>query len=207
MTQFLDFVPIALFVAVFFAADIYWATGALMLAVTVQVLAYRGLGRPISRELHMTFWASLIFGGLTLVFRNETFIQWKPTIVNWLLSASLVLGFYVGRTNLMKQLLGKQLSLVDEVWTRLNFGWALGFFIAGALNLVVAYNFSMEFWVGYKLVGGFALTFLYIVITMIYLSRKGMLDAPHGGSQAPEHGSGGKPAEANRALEQSGTGD
>ena len=175
MTQLLDFLPIALFVAVYFAADIYWATGALMAAVTVQVLAYRLMGKPLSRELQLTFWASLIFGGLTLVFRNEVFIQWKPTIVNWLLAASLVGSFYVGKTNLVKQLLGKQLTLVDEIWTRLNFGWALGFFFAGVLNLVVAYNFSMEFWVSYKLIGGFALTFLYIVITMIYLSRKGAL--------------------------------
>ncbi len=185
MTQLLDFIPIALFVAVFFTADIYWATGALMVAVTGQVAIYKLLGKPLSRELHMTLWASLIFGGLTLIFRNETFIQWKPTIVNWLLAASLVISFYVGRTNLMKQLLGKQLSLVDEVWTRLNFGWAFGFFFAGVLNLVVAYNFSMEFWVSYKLIGGFALTFVYIVITMIYLSRKGFLPDPDE-EQAPK---------------------
>lgn len=178
MTQLLDFVPILLFVAVFFSSDIYYATGALMIAVTGQALVYRLLGKPLSREFKMTLWASLIFGALTLVFRNEAFIQWKPTIVNWLLAGSLVGSFYVGQTNLLKKLLGKQLSLVDEVWTRLNFGWALGFFIAGALNLVVAYNFSMEFWVTYKLVGGFALTFVYIVITMIYLSRKGFLDEP-----------------------------
>ena len=192
MTQLLDFLPIALFVAVFFASDIYWATGALMAAVTVQVLVYLTIGKPLSRELHVTFWASLIFGGLTLIFRNETFIQWKPTIVNWLLAASLVASFYVGRTNLMKRLLGRQLSLVDEVWTRLNFGWALGFFFAGALNLVVAYNFSMEFWVSYKLIGGFALTFLYIVITMIYLSRKGLL-AEQG--EGPRDGPTGPPAQ------------
>jgi intracellular septation protein len=199
MTQFLDFVPIALFVAVYFAMDIYWATGALMAAVTVQVGVYKALGRPLSRELQMTFWASLIFGGLTLVFRNETFIQWKPTIVNWLLAASLVGSFYVGRTNLMKQFLGKQLSLVDEVWTRLNFGWAFGFFFAGVLNLVVAYNFSMEFWVTYKLVGGFALTFLYIVITMIYLSRKGMLE-----TQEPSEP---RDGDDTRTVTQSGSGD
>jgi intracellular septation protein len=176
MNQLLDFVPILLFVAVFFAVDIYWATAALMVGVSAQVLIFKLIGKRISRELNMTLWASLIFGGLTLVFRNETFIQWKPTIVNWLLAASLVGSYYLGRRNLLKQLLGKQLTLVDAVWTRLNFGWAAGFFFAGALNLVVAYNFSMEFWVTYKLVGGFALTLLYIVITMIYLSRKGLLD-------------------------------
>ncbi|MDZ7670747.1 MAG: inner membrane-spanning protein YciB [Gammaproteobacteria bacterium] len=196
MTQLLDFVPIALFVGVFFAMDIYWATGALMVGVTVQVLAYRLLGKPVSRELNMTFWASLVFGALTLIFRNETFIQWKPTIVNWLLAASLVGSYYVGRTNLLKQLLGKQLSLVDEVWTRLNFGWAVGFFIAGALNLVVAYNFSMEFWVGYKLVGGFALTFLYIIITMVYLARKGFLEGHDDADAGAE--SGADPAPGSR---------
>jgi intracellular septation protein len=176
MTQLLDFVPILLFVAVFFTSDIYYATAALMIGVTVQALVFRLLKKPLSREFKMTLWASLVFGALTLVFRNEAFIQWKPTIVNWLLAGSLVGSFYVGQTNLLKKLLGKQLSLVDEVWTRLNFGWAFGFFLAGALNLVVAYNFSMEFWVSYKLFGGFALTFLYIVITMIYLSRKGFLE-------------------------------
>jgi intracellular septation protein len=199
MSQLLDFVPIALFVGVYFTMDIYWATGVLMVAVSAQALLYRVVGKPISRELHLTLWASLVFGALTLVFRNEVFIQWKPTIVNWLLASSLVLSFYVGRTNLMKQLLGKQLSLVDAVWTRLNFGWALGFFFAGVLNLVVAYNFSMEFWVGYKLIGGFALTFLYIVITMVYLSRQGFLDdhdngdTPHtGGPQTADPTPGGR---------------
>ncbi len=175
MTQFLDFVPIALFAVVFFIAGIYWATGALMIAVTVQVLVYLALRKPLSRELHITFWASLVFGSLTLIFRNPTFLQWKPTIVNWLLAASLLGSFYVGRTNLLKQLFGKQVSLVDAAWSRLNFGWAVGFFVAGVLNLVVAYNFSMSVWVSYKLVGGFALTFLYMVLTVAYLSWKGFL--------------------------------
>ncbi len=177
MNQLLDLAPVLIFVVVFFTTDIYLATGALMAAVTVQVGVYLLLKKPVSRELQLTFWASLIFGGLTLAFRNETFIQWKPTIVNWLLAGSLIGSYYVGKKNLIEQLLSKQLTLVDEVWTRLNFGWALGFFIAGALNLIVAYNFSMEIWVTYKLVGGFALTFIYIVITMLYLAHKGFLDS------------------------------
>jgi len=177
MNQLLDLAPVLIFVVVFFTSDIYYATGALMAAVTVQVVAYLLMKKPVSRELQLTFWASLIFGGLTLAFRNETFIQWKPTMVNWLLAGSLIGSHYIGGKNLIEQLLSKQLTLIDEVWTRLNFGWALGFFFAGALNLIVAYNFSMEFWVTYKLVGGFALTFIYIVITMLYLARKGFLDS------------------------------
>ena len=178
MNQLLDFVPVAIFVIVFYLSDIFVATAALMAAVTAQVLICLALKRPLSRELKITFWASILFGGLTLVFRNETFIQWKPTIVNWLLAAGLVGSHFFGRKNALQHMLGKQLSLIDTVWVRLNFGWACGFFIAGALNLVVAYNFSMEVWVSYKLIGGFALTFIYIMITVGYLASKGYLEEP-----------------------------
>lgn len=175
MQQLLDFLPILVFVAVFFAADIYWATGALMLSVTLQVAVYKLLGKPVGRELKLTFWASIAFGGLTLVLRDETFIQWKPTVVNWLLAATLIVSHFM-RTNLIQKAFGGQLKLPDPVWARLNFGWAAGFFFAGALNLAVAYNFSMEFWVTYKLVGGFGLTFTYIALTLIYLHRLGLLE-------------------------------
>lgn len=184
MSQLLDFVPIALFVVVFFLSDIFYATAALMAAVACQVAVYLLVKKPVSRELKLTFWASMIFGALTLIFRDETFIQWKPTIVNWLLGASLVASQFVGRSNLVKRLASHQLSLTDAIWARLNFGWAAGFFLAGALNLVVAYNFSMEFWVSYKLIGGLALTLLYIAITVIYLSRIGALQEDAGDGAA-----------------------
>lgn len=175
MSQLLDFLPIVVFVGVFFTMDIYWATGALMVAVTVQVIVYRLSKKPIGRELQLTFWASMVFGGLTLFYRDETFIQWKPTIINWLLSASLIGSHYM-RKNLIEKLLAGKLSLPSDVWVRLNFGWAAGFFLAGALNLVVAYNFSMQFWVTYKLVGGLALTFTYVILTTWYLHKLGLLD-------------------------------
>ncbi len=176
MRQLLDFLPILIFTVVFFAADIYWATGALMASVTLQVAVYKLLGMRVGRELKLAFWASIAFGGLTLLLRDETFIQWKPTVINWLLAASL-LGSHFVRTNLIEKLLGGQLKLPDAVWTRLNFGWAAGFFFAGALNLIVAYNFNMEFWVAYKLIGGFGITLSYIILTLIYLHRLGLLAA------------------------------
>ena len=189
MRQLLDFLPILIFTGVFFASDIYWATGALMVSVTLQVGLYKLLGKPVGRELKFTFWASMAFGGLTLLLRDETFIQWKPTVVNWLLAASLI-GSHFMRTNLIRKVLGGQLRLPDPVWVRLNFGWAAGFLFAGALNLVVAYNFSMEFWVTYKLVGGLGLTFTYVALTLVYLHRLGLLvqeaDAPAAGeSEVP----------------------
>lgn len=176
MSQLLDFIPIALFAIVYFTVDIYWATAALMIAVSLQVALYWLLKRPIGNELKLTFWASLIFGSLTLWLRDETFIQWKPTVINWAMGAVLLVTQLIGKGNLIKKLLGAQLRLPEHVWARLTTGWGLGFLLAGALNLVVAYNFSMDFWISYKLVGGFAITFAYLIITMVYLSRGGYLE-------------------------------
>jgi intracellular septation protein len=190
MNQLIDLLPVVIFVVAYFTSDIYTATAALMLAVTIQAGLLLLLRKPLSRELKLTFWASLIFGSLTLLLRNELFIQWKPTIVNWLLAAALIGTQVFGRKNLIQQLLGQQLSLVDAVWTRLNFGWAIGFLFGGALNLIVAYNFSMEAWVLYRLFGSFGLTFIYIVITIVYLSRKGFLNEDPRPDAAAEEGRG-----------------
>lgn len=175
MSQLLDFVPIALFVAVYFTVGIYPATAALMVGVTLQVAVYKLIKKPIGRELKLTFWASIIFGGLTLTLQDETFIQWKPTVINWALGLALVVSHFVGHENLIKKMLGSQLTLPDPVWVHLNFGWACGFILAGILNLIVAYNFSMDFWVSYKLIGGFAITLTYIAITFAYLAKLGLL--------------------------------
>lgn len=176
MTQFIDFLPILLFVGVYFGFGVLPATAALMAGVALQVAVYWMIRKPIGTELKLTFWISMVFGALTLYFRDETFIQWKPTIVNWLFAAVLIGAQRFGGKNLIKSLLGAQLNLPDPVWNRLNSGWALGFLLAGLLNLFVAYQFSMDVWVSYKLIGGFAITLTYLVITMAYLARGGYLD-------------------------------
>jgi intracellular septation protein len=179
MKQFLEFIPITAFVVVYFLQDIYWATGALMLTISVQLALMWVLRSPISGPLKLTFWLSLVFGALTLFYRSADFIMWKPTIVNWLMAAALLGTLAVSRINLLERLLGTQLELPERVWLHLAFGWSAGFVLAGALNLLVAYNFSEAFWVSYRLWGGFALTLGYIALTMTYLVLGGHLqEAP-----------------------------
>lgn len=180
MKPSLDLLPVVIFAVVYFTTDVFTATAALMIAVTAQVAFQRLRGQPITRELRLTFFASLIFGGLTLLFRDQLFIQWKPTIVNGLLALSLFGSHFVGEQTLVQRLLGRQLDLPQPVWARLNFGWACGFTLAALLNLWVAYNFSIDVWVTYKLVGGFALTLTYIIATVVYLAYKGFLRDEHG---------------------------
>lgn len=176
MKQFVEFIPVALFVVVYFTTrDIYISTGVLMVGVCFQVAFEFLKYRKVDKKTKIIFWVAMLFGGATLVFRNQEFIQWKPTIVNWMFAIGLTASQIFGKENFIKKMLSDQIQLPDHVWRNLSYGWSLGFFIAGAMNLIVAYNFDLDIWVTYKLVGGFAITLVYMVITMVYLVRGGYI--------------------------------
>jgi intracellular septation protein len=119
-------------------------------------------------------WASLaiiaVFGGATLALQDETFIKWKPTVLYWLFGAVLA-GALVFRRNLIRVMLSEQVQLPDPIWARLNWAW-IGFFgFMGALNLYVAYNYSTDNWVNFKLFGGMGLMLLFVAAQAMVLSR------------------------------------
>ena len=176
MRQFVEFVPILIFVVIYFwTRDIYVATAVLMLGMCVQVGYEYYQDKTVSKRTISIFLIVILAGAATLLFQNELFIKWKPTAVNWLFSVALVSGHLFAKDNFLKKMLNEHLTLPNLAWRNLNFGWALGFFVAGALNLIVAYGYSTEVWVTYKLVGGFALTISYMIITMVYLTKGGYL--------------------------------
>ena len=176
MNQFTELAPVILFVGFYFTTkDIYLSTSVLMIAVVCQIGIEHFRTGTIKPMSHIVLWSVLLFGSLTLFFQNETFIQWKPTIINWAFALILWGSQFIGGKSPIKAVLGKQISLPEQVWIRLGYGWALGFFVAGSLNLIIAYNFSLDFWVTYKLVGGFGLTLMYLVISVTYLVKSGHL--------------------------------
>ncbi|MFN3235554.1 MAG: inner membrane-spanning protein YciB [Pseudomonadales bacterium] len=177
MKQFAEFLPIAVFAGVYFyTRDIFLSTAVLILATSMQIAFEYGRTRTVSKQNLFVLASVVVLGGMTLAFRDEVFIQWKPTLVNWTFSAVLLGAMYIAKINLLEKLLGSQLHLPSHVWRNLALGWSLGFFTAGVLNLVVAFNFDMDFWVSYKLVGGFALTLFYMVVTVTYLVKGGYLE-------------------------------
>ena len=177
MKQFLDFLPIVVFFVAYYATgrDLLLATAILIGAQTAQMALIRALHGRLDRQMKIQFWAVLVLGGLTLAFGDGRFIMWKPTLVNWLLACAVGGSNLLGEKNLVERLLGHEMTLPRPVWRTLAWGWAAAFFVAGALNLVVAYGFSEEFWVNYKLFGGLGLTFLWVIITVVYLARGGHL--------------------------------
>ena len=180
MQQLIDYIAILAFMVVYFISrDIFLATAVLMGGVTLQIIIYWVIKKPIGNELKLTFWASMLLGGLTLALRDETFIKWKPTIVNLLLACVLLGAHWFKGLFLIKKILGKVLHLPDPAWLTLTYGWACAFAFAGGLNLWVAYTYSLDTWVTFKFFGLMLLNVLFMVLTFIYLQAKGLLTEEH----------------------------
>jgi len=166
-----DLLPVVLFFAAFKLWDIYVATAVAIAATFVQV----GWLKLAKRRVEPMLWASLgiiaVFGGATLLLQDETFIKWKPTVLYWLLGAVLAGAALLFRRNLIRSMLSEQMQLPETVWSRLNWSW-IGFFaFMGAANLYVAYNYSTDLWVNFKLFGGMGLMLLFVVAQALFLAK------------------------------------
>jgi intracellular septation protein len=89
----------------------------------------------------------------------------------WAMGLSFWLSPLLFGKNLLRALLGEQMQLPALVWHRLNFAWVAFFALMGLLNLWVAYSFSTDTWVNFKLFGGIGLMLLFTLAQGLYLSR------------------------------------
>jgi intracellular septation protein len=152
-------------------APVLLATVVVVIATLAQVALLAARGKKIDLMLWVSLALVVIMGGLTIWLHSETFIKWKPTLLYWVMAAALGLAWLVWRKNLIRTLLGEQLTLPDEVWKRLNLAWAAFFAAMGALNLWVAFNFSTPTWVNFKLFGIMGLLAAFAIGQGVYLSR------------------------------------
>lgn len=166
-----DLFPVILFFIAYKFAGIFVATGVAIVATFAQI----GWVWFRRRKVDTMLWVSLaiitIFGGATLLLQDETFIKWKPTVLYWLFATILTGGTLFMKKNLIKSLLGEQMELPDVAWNKMNWSW-IGFFVfMGIANLVVAYNFSTDTWVNFKLFGGIGLMFGFVLAQGVMLSK------------------------------------
>ena len=171
MKLLFDFLPVLLFFIAFKFAGIYVATAAAMAAAIAQA-AWLWLRH---RRLEPTQLAVLVLivglGALTLLLDNPDFIKWKPTLVNWLFGAVLAGSMVVSERNLLQRMLHEKITLPAHAWRNLSLGWTAFFLFMGALNLFVAYRFSLDTWVNFKLYGILGLTLAFGVLQALYIGR------------------------------------
>jgi intracellular septation protein len=152
-------------------APILLATAVTILATLLQIAWVRWRTGRVERMMWISLGLITVLGGLTLAFRNPDFIKWKPTVLYWIFAAALSGTLLLLGKNLIRSMLEAQLALPDAVWLKLNHAWSLFFIAMGALNLFVAYRFSEEAWVNFKMFGGLGLMFAFVLGQGVYLSR------------------------------------
>ncbi len=154
------------------AGAIYAATLVAILASFVQVGISWWQHRRVENMHLITLGLLVILGGATILFHNEHFIKWKPTLVNWLFAAAFLGSHFIGGKPIIQRMMEKAITLDDQaIWFRLSMAW-IGFFVAvGLINLYVAYSFSTDIWVNFKLFGLMGLTLVFVIAQALYLSR------------------------------------
>lgn len=176
MKLLFDFFPVLLFFIVFKTSPdetqgMINATAILIVATVIQVVANWIKNRTINKMHIITLTLVLIFGGATIYFQDKLFLIWKVTIAQWLFATVFIGSQYIGKTSIIKRMMGKAITLPEKIWTQLNFAWASFFIFVGIVNLYVAYNFDFSTWVDFKLFGVFGLMFTFIILQTLYISK------------------------------------
>lgn len=152
-------------------APILLATIVVIVATVAQIVWVRLRHGRVDKMLWISLVLVVVFGGMTLIFQNEAFIKWKPTILYWVFAGSLAFASLVLKKNPIRSMLGEQLKLPEPVWSRVNLSW-IGFFaVMGIINLIVAFNFSTDAWVNFKLFGGMGLMLAFVLAQGALLSK------------------------------------
>ncbi|MDH5191769.1 MAG: septation protein A [Gammaproteobacteria bacterium] len=166
-----DFFPILLFFIAYKTHDIYVATGVAIAASFVQVGYYWWKHRRFENMHLITLVLLTVFGGLTIFLHDEMFIKWKPTIVNWLFAMVFLGSHWIGEKTIVERMMSKNITLAIPLWTRLNMSWVLFFVAMGVINLYVVYYYDTDTWVNFKLFGMMGLTFAFVILQAIFLSK------------------------------------
>ncbi|EOV1170764.1 septation protein A [Vibrio fluvialis] len=170
MKQLLDFIPLIIFFALFKFYDIYVATGALIAATAVQVAVTYFMFKKVEKMQLITFVLVAVFGGMTIFLHDDNFIKWKVTIVYVIFALGLTISHMMGKSAI-KGMLGKEITLPETVWTKVNWAWVGFFSVCAVLNIYIAYQLPLDVWVNFKVFGLLAATFAYTLLTGIYIYK------------------------------------
>ncbi|HRJ52194.1 MAG TPA: septation protein A [Candidatus Thiothrix moscowensis] len=148
------------------------ATLVIILATILQNVLYFAMHRRFERMHLITLGILLAFGTLTLFLKDPLFIKWKVSIINWAFAIAFIASQYIGtRKTLVERMMSQAIQTTPDVWKRVNLMWAVFFVAVGILNLIVAYGFSEDAWVDFKLFGVLGLTFVFVIAQAIYLQK------------------------------------
>ena len=171
MKQLFDLFPVILFFAAFKLFGIFVATATAIAATVAQIAWVKWRHGKVDVMLWVSFAIIAIFGGATLLLHDETYIKWKPTILYWVFACILLFSNILFKKNLMRVLLHEKMALPVSVWNRVNLSWSVFFAVLGVVNLYVAFNYSTDSWVDFKLFGVTGMILVFVLLQAMALSK------------------------------------
>lgn len=146
-----------------------------LLTVILVALVQVAWLKATRRKVELTFWLGLalvaVLGGQDLWLDNATLNRWKPSVLYWAIGTALWLSPLVFGRNLLKSLLGPQLTLPAKTWHRLNFAWVALFAGMGLINLWIAHALTVDAWGAIKLRVNVGLIVGFVVAQALVLDR------------------------------------
>lgn len=180
MSFLFDFIPVILFFIAFKFYGIYVATVVGVVVTAVQVVLTYLFKRKVDKQQFITLIVFIIFGGMTLYFHNPIFVKWKPTVIFWIFGIVFLGSQFIGSKPLIQRMLegvlekqntGSAIAVPRAVWKKLNLAWTVFFILIGTVNLYVAYTYSTETWVNFKLYGILSLVMLFSLAQAVCISN------------------------------------
>jgi intracellular septation protein len=150
---------------------VLFATATAIIATLAQIIWVKWRHGKVDTMLWVSFTIILVFGGATLWLHDESFIKVKPTALYWLFALILLFSKILFKKNLIRSLMAEKMSLPERVWNQLNLAWSGFFIMIGILNLYVAWNFSTDTWVNFKLFGVTGLMFIFILLQAAMVAK------------------------------------
>jgi len=208
MKFFLDFFPVLLFFLVYkFFGDIppqivdlanslpvveinpqepkdaiYFATLVLIIATIAQNIVHFLIYHKLEKMHLISLGILLAFGTLTLAFKDPLFIKWKVSIFNWFFGAAIIGSQFIGKKSLIERMMSHAINVPKNIWKQVNMMWGLFFLLVGVVNIYVAYNYSEDTWVNFKLFGVLGMTFVFMILQGVYLAKHALPEEVEGKS-------------------------
>lgn len=145
------------------------ATAVIIVASLLQMAFILVRGEKPSKMAVFSTLLVVLFGGMTIAFQKPEFIQWKPTLLYWLFAGILIYGRIKGKGYIKKVFVG--LEMPENIWDNLEKACLYFLVLIGFINLFVAYTFSMDIWVDFKLFGLLGLTLLFTIGVGFYVAK------------------------------------
>lgn len=150
---------------------VLFATATAIIATLVQIIWVRVRHGKVDTMLWISFAIIVVFGGATLLLHDEAFIKVKPTALYWLFALVLLFSNILFKKNLIRSLMEEKMSLPNHIWSKLNLAWSGFFILLGILNLYVAWNFTTDTWVNFKLFGATGIMFIFIILQAMMVAK------------------------------------